>query len=70
MAITATPIGFQMIINVRNDRGTGSLARKYQDIKPTAADADILSVGQNLAQLQNREFVSIQKTVTYELSED
>ena len=69
MAVTTIPIACQMLVNVSNDLGTGSVARRYQDVKPNAADADIFSVANDLAQLQTRDLVSIQKTVTSEISD-
>jgi len=70
MAITTIPVACQMSIYVSNDQGTGRILRRYQDVKPTSADADIFSVASNLAQLQSRALVSIQKSITSELIEN
>ena len=70
MAITTIPVACQLNLNVLNDQGAGRIVRRYQDVKPSAADADIYAVASNMAQLQERPLLSVQKTITSELFDD
>lgn len=67
MAITATPLGSDLVIRVENEAGTGTIARRYQDIKPAAADADVYDVANGvngLAKLQTRVLSSVERVNT------
>ncbi len=72
MAITSIPIGSELVVRVQNDAGTGYLARRYQDVKPNASDADVYDVanGPNgLARLQNRALISVIRSNDYEIQD-
>ena len=70
MAVTAIPLSCDLVVQLENDKGTGSIARKYQNVKPSATDADIYDVAnglQGLAKLQNRTVNTVQRINTFEL---
>jgi len=72
MAITATPLSSDLIIHVEKDGGTGTIARKYADVKVSATDADVYDVanGTNgLAKLQSRVFAGVNRTNTVEIAD-
>ena len=72
MAITAIPVRSDLLIYVRNDLGTGTIQRKYADVKPSAANADVYDVAYGpcgLARLQARPVTSVQRTQVVELEE-
>lgn len=71
MAITATPLGSDLVIRVENEAGTGTIARRYPDVKVAAADADVYDVanGTNgLAKLQSRGFSSVERVNTVDIA--
>lgn len=70
MAVSAIPVKCDLLVYVENDKGTGSIQRKYQDVKPSATDADMYDVanGTNgIAQLQTRTVQAVQRVDTFEL---
>jgi len=72
MAITATTISSDLILQVVNDAGTGTVARKYADVKVAATDADVYDVanGTNgLSKLQTRVFSGVQRTNTLDIED-
>ncbi len=72
MAITATPLASDLIIRLEKETGTGTVARKYQDIKVAATDADVYDVanGTNgLAKLQTKVFSSVERLNTVDIQD-
>ena len=72
MAITATPLGSDLIIRVEKETGTGTIARKYADVKVAATDADVYDVanGTNgIAKLQSKVFSSVERTNTVDIAD-
>ncbi len=70
MAITATPLGSDLIIRVEKATGTGTVARKYADVKVAATDADVYDVanGTNgLVKLQTQVFSSVERVNTVDI---
>ena len=72
MAITATPLASDLIIRVQKETGTGTIARKYADVKVAATDADVYDVanGANgLAKLQTKVFSSVERVNTVDIQD-
>ena len=72
MAITTTPLGSDLVIRVENEAGTGTIARRYQDVKVAATDADVYNVanGANgLAKLQTKVFSSVERVNTVDIAD-
>ncbi len=70
MAVTSIPISSDLIIYVANDLGSGSIARKYADVKYAATDDNVFDVanGTNgLAKLQSRAIHAVQRVRNTEL---
>lgn len=72
MAITATPLASDLVIRVERETGTGTIARRYQDVKVAATDADVYDVanGTNgLAKLQTKVFSSVERINTVDIQD-
>lgn len=72
MAITATPLASDLVIRVENEAATGTIARRYQDVKVAAADADVYDVanGDNgLVKLQTRVLSSVERVNTVDIQD-
>ena len=72
MAITATPLASDLVIRVEKETGTGTIARRYQDLKVAATDADVYDVanGTNgLAKLQTKVFSSVERVNTVDIQD-
>lgn len=72
MAITATPLTCDLVILVEKETGTGTISRKYADVKVAATDADIYNVanGTNgLAKLQTKVFSSVERINTVDIQD-
>ncbi|QGU00850.1 hypothetical protein SYNTR_2256 [Candidatus Syntrophocurvum alkaliphilum] len=73
MPINATPVTSEMIINLDNGlSATGNVlvrARRYSGVKPDAANEDIYNIASEMAALQERQVINIQRRDITELSE-
>jgi len=61
-----------LIIRVEKETGTGTIARKYMDVKVAATDADVYDVanGTNgIAKLQSKVFSSVERTNTVDIAD-
>ncbi|MGE5391923.1 MAG: DUF1659 domain-containing protein [Deltaproteobacteria bacterium] len=65
MAITATPVGSELILVMDNGIGASGQQlvknRVYSDVKASAADADLYSVAQSLLGLQEKTGLAVQR---------
>ncbi|MDD4802087.1 MAG: DUF1659 domain-containing protein [Syntrophomonas sp.] len=73
MAITATPIATDLVLVLDNGVGASGQAltksRKYGDVKTSAVNDDIYSVGQSISGLQTKSLVAIQRKDTVEIED-
>jgi len=73
VAVQGTTIASELIINVEdgvNSQGNPVIrARRYDDVKPTAAAEDVYAIGQVLAGLQDKTLAGIQRRDTIDLEE-
>lgn len=72
MAITVTPLASDLVIRVENETGTGTIARRYQDVKAAATDADVYDVANGssgLAKLQTRTVSSVERVNTADIQD-
>ncbi|NLU49420.1 MAG: DUF1659 domain-containing protein [Syntrophomonadaceae bacterium] len=71
MAIQATTVASELVINIQdgvNAQGNPVIrARRYRNVKPTAAAQDVYAVGQSLAGLQDKPLTGIQRRDLVEL---
>ena len=67
MAVTTTPLNSSVTILVADDAGTGTISRKYADLKTDALDQDVFNVANALAGLQSRTLSAVNRTQVYEI---
>lgn len=72
MAITATPLSSELLIRVEKESGTGTITRRYQDIKAAVTDADVYDVANGssgLAKLQDKVLSAVERVNTVDIQD-
>lgn len=74
MAINAIQTATDLILQMDNGMGASgqqlSIARTYQDVKPSAENADIYDIAKSLLSLQEKSNISIQVRGILEFEEE